>query len=43
MKKSEVKKIMAGVCTAAMLVSCSGIGVFASEIGLDPSDEKQQS
>lgn len=42
MKKSKVKKIMAGVCTAAMLVSCSGIGVFASEIGLDPSDEKQQ-
>ena len=50
MKKSVMKKMMAGLCAAAMLTTCS-MGVFAEEtnvveetniIELDPSEEAQQ-
>ena len=39
MKKSVMKKMMAGLCAAAMLTTCS-MGVFAAD--LDPSNEAQQ-
>ena len=45
MKKSVMKKIMAGLCAAVMLTTCS-MGVFAGqegEIDLDPSEESKQS
>ena len=50
MKKSVMKKMMAGLCAAAMLTTCS-MGVFAEEtnvveetniIELDPSEEAKQ-
>lgn len=39
MKKSVMKKMMAGLCAAVMLTTCS-MGVFAAD--LDPSNEAQQ-
>ena len=36
-----MKKMMAGLCTAAMLVSCT-MGVLAADIELDPSEETRQ-
>lgn len=45
MKKSVMKKMMAGLCAAVMLTTCS-MGVFAEQVGmieLDPSEESQQS
>ena len=41
MKKAVMKKMMAGLCTAAMLVSCT-MGVLAADIELDPSEETRQ-
>ena len=41
MKKAVMKKMMAGLCTAAMMVSCT-MGVLAADIELDPSEETRQ-